>query len=69
MLWVDNDGSVAATIGTDLTFNVTVGTTFKGTLITAGSSGNLTLRWAQNTSNAADTTLLAGCGLHVERVA
>lgn len=69
MLWVDNDGSVAATIGTDLTFNVTVGTTLKGTLITAGSSGNLTLRWAQNTSNAADTTLLAGCGLHVERVA
>jgi len=69
MLWVDNDGSVAATIGTDLTFSVTVGTTLKGTLITAGSAGNLTLRWAQNTSNAGDTTLLAGCGLHVERVA
>jgi len=69
MLWVDNDGSVAATIGTDLTFNVTVGTTLKGTLITVGTAGNLTLRWAQNTSNAADTTLLAGCGLHVERVA
>jgi len=69
MMWVDNDGSVASTIGTDLTFNVTLGTTLKGTLITAGTAGNLTLRWAQNTSNAADTTLLAGCGLHVERVA
>jgi hypothetical protein len=69
MLWTDNDGSVASSIGTDLTFNVTVGTTLKGTLVTGGTAGTLTLRWAQNSSNAADTTLLAGCGLHVERVA
>lgn len=68
MLWVDNDGSVASTIGTDLTFSVTVGTSLRGTLVTSGTAGNLTLRWAQNTSNAADTTLLAGCSLLATRI-
>lgn len=69
MMWVDNDGSVASVIGTDLTFSVTVGTTLKGTLVVVGTAGTLTLRWAQNTSNAADTTLLAGSALHAQRVA
>lgn len=68
MLWVDNDGSVASAIGTDLTFSVTVGTSLRGTLVTSGTAGNLTLRWAQNTSNAADTTLLAGCSLLATRI-
>jgi hypothetical protein len=69
MLWVDNDGSLATSIGTDLTFNVTVGTTLKGTLVTSGTAGSLTLRWAQNSSNAANTSMLVGCGLYAQRVA
>ncbi|ALM38240.1 collagen-like protein [Streptomyces sp. FR-008] len=69
MLWVDNDGFMSPTAGTDQGFSVTVGTTLKGMLITAGSAGSLTLRWAQNTSNAAATTLKAGCYLAATRVA
>ena len=33
------------------------------TLITSGTAGSLTLTWAQNTSNATATTLMAGASL------
>lgn len=69
MVWTDNDGAGAAALGTDLTFSVTTGTTFQGALVVSGTAGNLTLRWAQNASDAAATVLLAGCYLKLERVA
>lgn len=69
MVWTDNDGAGAAALGTDLTFSVTTGTTFQGALVMSTTAGSLTLRWAQNTSDAAATVLLAGCYLKLERVA
>lgn len=68
MNWTDNDGGYSSAIGTTQSFNTTVGTTFVGTLDTAGTAGNLTLVWAQDSSNAANTTLAAGCYISVERV-
>ncbi|MGW1162721.1 hypothetical protein ACWD48_31885 [Streptomyces sp. NPDC002519] len=69
MVWTDNDGAGAPDLGTDLTFSVTTGTTFQGALVVSSTAGNLTLRWAQNSSNTAATVLLAGCYLKLERVA
>ncbi|MFJ8900042.1 hypothetical protein [Streptomyces sp. NPDC102370] len=69
MVWTDNDGAGSAALGDDLTFAATTGTTFQGALITGNTAGTLTLRWAQNTSNAAATVLKAGCYLRLERVA
>lgn len=39
-----------------------------GTLLTAGTAGSLTLRWAQNTSSANNTILKAGSFLHLVRI-
>jgi len=39
-----------------------------GTVITAGSTGNLTLNWAQNTSNATATIIRANSYLMVQRI-
>jgi uncharacterized protein YunC (DUF1805 family) len=69
MIFADNDSGLSATLGDDLTFNVTVGAFTGGTLTTAGTAGNLQLRWAQRISDATDTTLLANSFLKVERVA
>lgn len=69
MVWTDNDGAGNGTISTQSTFSATVGTTLKGALVTSGTSGTFALQWAQNTSNAANTTLLAGCYLWLRRVA
>lgn len=68
MNWTDNDGGYSSAIGTTQSFNTTVGTSFLGTLITSGTAGNLSLVWAQDSSNAANTTLAAGCHIAVERV-
>lgn len=68
MVWTDNDGVGVGALGTDVTFTTTNGCTIKGALVVAGTAGNVTLRWAQNTSNAADTVLLAGCYLWLRRV-
>lgn len=69
MVWTDNDGTGNGAIGTQSTFNVTTGTTFEGALITGGSSGTFALQWAQSSSNAANTTLLAGCVITAKRLA
>lgn len=69
MVWTDNDGAGVGALGTDVTFAATTGTSFAGALVVGGTAGSITLRWAQNTSNAADTTLLAGCYLSVRKVA
>ncbi|MEV7413292.1 hypothetical protein AB0O04_36400 [Streptomyces althioticus] len=69
LLWVDNDGFLSPDAGTDQGFSATVGTTLKGMLVTGATAGTLTLRWAQNTSNAAATTLKAGCYIAATRVA
>jgi hypothetical protein len=42
--------------------------TLWGTLITAGTAGNLALRWAQNTSSATATILKAGSSIHPVRI-
>lgn len=69
MIFIDNDSGSSLAIGDDLTFNVTVGATIGGTLITAGTAGTLTLRWAQNVSNATNTTLNEHSSLWLRRVA
>lgn len=42
---------------------------YRGFLITAGTAGSLTLRWAQNTSDAANTTVKADSLLRIRKVA
>lgn len=69
MVWTDNDGGSAAAPGTELTFSTTTGTTLKGALVVGATAGSLTLRWAQNTSNATATTLRGGCYLRLDRIA
>ncbi len=69
MVWTDNDGAGAAAASSTVTFSATTGTTLKGALVVAATAGDLTLQWAQNTSNAADTTLRGGCYLSLTRVA
>lgn len=68
MVWTDNDGSGLPTLTTQDVFSATTGTTLSGALVTTGTSGTFALQWAQNTSNAANTTLLAGCYLWLRRV-
>lgn len=53
------------------TFGVitTVSAPFKGIVTTAGTAGNLQLRWAQNVSSATATSLVAGSYIKIERVA
>jgi hypothetical protein len=46
-----------------------LGFRLSGVLVTDGSAGNLTLKWAQNTSNAANTTVRAGSFMLLRRVA
>ncbi|MFI6861304.1 hypothetical protein ACIBKZ_15615 [Streptomyces sp. NPDC050421] len=69
MVWTDNDGSGSSTLGTDLTFNATTGTSLKGALKTGSSAGTLALRWAQNASHATATVLKSGCYLSARRIA
>ncbi|MFC8077528.1 hypothetical protein ACFUN8_18575 [Streptomyces sp. NPDC057307] len=69
MVWNDNDGVGVGAIGTDVIFSATTGTTLNGTLVTSGTAGTLNFRWAQNTTNVANTTLLAGCSMYLRRVA
>lgn len=69
MVWTDNDGVGATTIGQDVTFSATTGASFIGALDTAGTAGTLQFRWAQNTSNAAATVLKAGSYILIRRVA
>lgn len=69
MIFIDNDSGSSLAIGDDLTFNVTVGATIGGTLVTAGTAGTLTLRWAQNVSNATNTTLNEHSSMWLRRVA
>ncbi len=44
-----------------------LGCIVSGTLFTSGTAGNLTVNWAQNTSNATATTLMTGCKLRAAR--
>ncbi|WP_178391208.1 hypothetical protein [Streptomyces uncialis] len=69
MVWTDNDGTGVTSLGTDVTFSVTSGTSVKGALKVAGTAGSLALRWAQNTSNAGATILKSGCYLSARRIA
>ncbi|MFE9923262.1 glycosyl hydrolase family 28-related protein [Streptomyces sp. NPDC005774] len=69
MVWTDNDGVGVTTAAGVVTFTATTGTTLKGTLAVGATAGTFGLRWAQNTSNAAATTLRAGCSLKLKRVA
>ncbi|AVP41470.1 hypothetical protein SEA_WENTWORTH_31 [Streptomyces phage Wentworth] len=69
MIYMDNDSGSVTAINTELTFNVTTGASVGGTLVTAGTAGNLSLFWAQNVSNATNTTLNEHSALWVRRVA
>ncbi|QNR51975.1 tailspike protein [Streptomyces phage phiRKBJ001] len=69
MIFIDNDSGSSLAIGDDLTFNVTVGATIGGTLVTAGTSGTLNLRWAQRVSDAANTILNEHSSIWLRRVA
>lgn len=42
---------------------------FSGVLVTAGSGGNFTFQWAQDTSNVANTIVRAGSSMLLRRVA
>ncbi|HEX5568484.1 MAG TPA: hypothetical protein VFY14_16430 [Streptomyces sp.] len=68
MAWTDNDSGGAPTIGTQMTFQGSKGTTLSGVLVTAGTAGTLTLTWAQSVADASATTLRAGCAMVVQRV-
>jgi hypothetical protein len=68
MVWTDNDGVGVTTLGGNVTFSGTTGTTFKGTLTVGATAGSLAFQWAQSTSNAAATTLRAGCALILLRI-
>jgi len=69
MVYMDNDSGSVLAINTELTFNVTTGASIGGTLVTAGTAGNLSLFWAQNVSNATNTTLNEHSALWLRRVA
>ena len=69
MIFIDNDSGSSLLISDSLTFNVTTGATIGGTLVTAGTSGNLTLRWAQRISDATATVLNEHSSLWLRRVA
>ncbi|WP_432136840.1 glycosyl hydrolase family 28-related protein [Streptomyces sp. bgisy154] len=69
MVWTDNDGVGATTASQEVTFSATTGTTLKGTLVTGGTAGSLTLQWAQSTLNASGTILRQGCALKATRLA
>ncbi|MGW0929565.1 hypothetical protein [Streptomyces sp. NPDC002644] len=68
MAYTDNDGFGLANLGTDSTFNATSGTSFKGLLRVGSTAGNVSFRWAQNTSNAAATVLKAGSFIKAVRL-
>jgi hypothetical protein len=55
------NGSPGAGVGDALTLS--------GTLIMSSTAGSITLRWAQNTSDAGNTILLAGSSLTMVRIA
>ena len=61
--------------GTDVVAGYTLGAgntmamVHQGTLITAGSAGNITLTWAQNASNGTSTILHAQSSLVMQRIA
>lgn len=69
MIYLDNDSGSVLTINSELTFNVTTGASVGGILVTAGTAGNLSLFWAQNVSNATNTTLNEHSSLWARRVA
>ncbi|ANT41094.1 hypothetical protein BI024_gp24 [Streptomyces phage Nanodon] len=69
LVWTDNDGYGFQAISNVCTFNATTGATIKGLLRNSSSAGNLTMLWAQNTSNAAGTSLASGCYLKLTRLA
>lgn len=46
-----------------------LGAIFQSASVVSSTAGNLTLRWAQNSSNTAATALLASCCLQLECVA
>jgi hypothetical protein len=63
--WLDTDSvpSQGSGAGTPLT------TDFFGWVVTASTAGNLILQWAQNTSNAGNTTLFKNSYLTGRRIA
>lgn len=69
MVWTDNDGVGASSAAVAVTFATATGTSFLGSLVTGPTAGDLTLMWSQSTSNAAPTTMVAGCTLALRRVA
>ncbi|MFG3200359.1 hypothetical protein ACGFYT_30045 [Streptomyces sp. NPDC048208] len=69
MAWTDNDSGGNATIGTKSTFQASKGSTMTGVLITSSTAGNLTVTWAQATSDATATVLKKGSGITAIRVA
>ncbi|MFG3660230.1 glycosyl hydrolase family 28-related protein [Streptomyces sp. NPDC047706] len=68
MVWTDNDSVGASSAATAVTFASGTGTTLKGTLVVGATAGPITLSWAQNASNAANTILRAGCSLKLTRI-
>jgi hypothetical protein len=75
VITVSNPLGVAMGYGTQASsmFSATNGTgnplaaTLAGTLLTSGTPGNLQLQWAQNTSSATATTVMAGSILTARR--
>lgn len=62
--WVD----LAAVVVTFMTSSTEGGALLEGELI-AGATGSVTVQWAQNTSNAGDTTMKLGSYIELEKIA
>ncbi|QKY78571.1 hypothetical protein SEA_DRYAD_33 [Streptomyces phage Dryad] len=69
IIFIDNDSGSAIATTDELTFNVTTGSSVGGILVVGGTAGNVTLKWAQNASNATATVLQANSSLWLRRVA
>lgn len=63
----DNAGNALALTG--LTDGQDVGATFRGHLTMGGTGGTMKVQWAQNTSDANNTTLREGSWLRLQRIA
>lgn len=80
LLWIAGTLSMFAyepVSGLVITSNVTTASngggvddliTVRGSLVTAGTAGNLTYQWAQQTSNGGNTTVRAGSSMYLRRV-
>jgi hypothetical protein len=64
-------GNAACGVSSGIMTGLTAEDTYEvfGTVVNGATPGNVTLQWAQNTANAANTIVRAGSFLHADRIA